>query len=181
MLLPWATPRAEASAPTTTERRIPEIAGGDWLRGQRVFASEQAACAKCHQVRGEGGVIGPDLSNLVYRDYASVLKDITEPSAAINPDRIAYLVELKDGTSVGGVLLEDTPQHVVVGQTTGASLTISKEKIAGLKASAVSLMPEGLWQALNAQQQRDLMTFLLTERGASDGGDGDQAMRLRRD
>ncbi len=32
-----------------------------------------------------------------------------------------------------------------------------------MKASALSLMPEGLWQNLNAQQQRDLMTFLLTE------------------
>jgi hypothetical protein len=32
-----------------------------------------------------------------------------------------------------------------------------------MKPSAVSLMPEGLWQNLTAEQQRDLMTYLLTE------------------
>jgi hypothetical protein len=32
-----------------------------------------------------------------------------------------------------------------------------------MKASAVSLMPEGLLQSLDQNQIRDLMTFLLTE------------------
>ena len=160
-LLPWATPHTAGSA-ITAERKIPEIAGGDWLRGQQLFKG-QAACFACHQIRGEGGAIGPDLSNLVYRDYASVLKDIVQPSAAINPDRIAYIVELKDGTSASGIVLEDTPQNVVLGQIAGANVVVPKSNIAGLKASAVSLMPEGLWQLLSEPQQRDLMTFLLTE------------------
>jgi putative heme-binding domain-containing protein len=162
VLLPWATPRTGAAV-AVVERRIPEIAGGDWTRGRQVFTSTQAACAVCHQVRGEGGVIGPDLSNLVYRDYASVLKDIVQPSAAINPDRIAYNVELKAGGSAYGMVLDDTPQQLVLADVTGAKRTIAKSEIASLKASAVSLMPEGLWQNLTAQQQRDLMTFLLTE------------------
>ncbi|MDB6109419.1 MAG: hypothetical protein JWR69_1169, partial [Pedosphaera sp.] len=83
ILLPWATPHAETA--TSEPRRIPEIAGGDWQRGKQVFFGEQAACFKCHQVGGEGGKIGPDLSNLIYRDYVSVLRDIMEPSAALNP------------------------------------------------------------------------------------------------
>ncbi|MEO5960337.1 MAG: c-type cytochrome [Opitutaceae bacterium] len=161
VLMPWATPKTGASL-TPPPRTIPEIAGGDWQRGKQVFAG-QGACFACHQVRGEGGVIGPDLSNLVHRDYASVLKDIVQPSATINPDRIAYIVDLKDGSSASGIVLEDTPANVVLGDIGGGKRTIAKSNLAGMKASAVSLMPEGLWQALNAQQQRDLMTFLLTE------------------
>jgi putative heme-binding domain-containing protein len=145
------------------ERVVPEIAGGDWARGRAVFTGSQAVCSVCHQVRGEGGIIGPDLSNLVHRDYASVLKDILQPSAAINPDRIAYVIELKAGGSMLGIILEDTATSLVVGDVTGAKQTIARSDIASLKASAVSLMPEGLWQNLNVQQQRDLMTFLLTE------------------
>jgi putative heme-binding domain-containing protein len=163
VLLPWATPRATAGAVVETKRVIPEIAGGDWARGRAVFASAAAACAVCHQVRGEGGVIGPDLSNLVFRDYASVLKDIVEPSAAINPDRIAYVVELKDGTTANGIVLEDTAGSLVLGDVAGAKRTLAKNAIARMKASPVSLMPEGLWQNLTVPQQRDLMTFLLTE------------------
>ncbi|MBL9185943.1 MAG: c-type cytochrome [Opitutaceae bacterium] len=164
VLLPWARPAA--AAPAETKRVIPEIAGGDWARGKAVFGSAQAACAVCHEVRGEGGIVGPDLSNLVHRDYASVLQDIVEPSAAINPDRIAYVVELKDGTSAMGVVLEESPAALVLADATGAKRTLARPAIASMKASAVSLMPPGLWQNLTTQQQRDLMTFLLTEPAA---------------
>lgn len=162
VLLPWATPPADAPA-APARRVIPEIAGGDWQRGRAVYWSPQAACSACHVAHGAGGVIGPDLSNLVHRDHASVLRDIVEPSAAINPDRIAYVIELKDGTSVGGIILEDTADAIVLGDAGGGRRTIPRATIAVMKASALSLMPEGLWQNLNAQQQRDLMTFLLTE------------------
>ena len=164
VLLPWA--RAVASVPAETKRVIPEIAGGDWVRGKAVFASAQAACAVCHQVRGEGGIVGPDLSNLVHRDYASVLRDIVEPSAALNPDRLAHVVELKDGTTAGGVILDESPTSIVLADAAGAQRTIARSAIAGMKASAVSLMPPGLWEGLTSQQQRDLMTFLLMEPGA---------------
>jgi len=91
------------------------------------------------------------------------MKDIVQPSAAINPDRIGYVVTLKDGSAASGIVLEDTAQALVLGQVSGENLTIPKGTIAGMKASAVSLMPEGLLQALTPNQIRDLMTFLLTE------------------
>ena len=165
ILMPFAKPET-AEPPTLGPRVIPEIAGGDWDRGKKVFFGEQAGCYKCHQVGGEGGHIGPDLSNLTYRDYASVYKDITQPSAAINPDHIAYNVTLKDGELVTGVVLQDTAENVVLGQVTGQSLTVEKSKIAGMKASSLSLMPEGLLQALTSQQQKDLLTFLLMAKTA---------------
>jgi putative heme-binding domain-containing protein len=158
ILLPWAKPNI---APAIVNR-IPEIEGGDWERGKKVFFGEQVGCFKCHQINSEGGTIGPDLSNLLYRDYASVLKDITEPSAAINPDHLSYNVELKDGSVETGVLLKNDHEKVVLGQVTGASLAISKTNVAGMKASSISLMPEGLLKLIDAQQQKDLFTFLLT-------------------
>jgi putative heme-binding domain-containing protein len=158
ILVPWATPNVAIAI----ANRIPEIEGGDWERGKKVFLSEQAACSKCHQVGGEGETIGPDLSNLIYRDYASVLKDIVEPSAAINPDHLAYQVELKNGEVDTGVLLKNNRDQVVLGQASGQHLTISKTNVVGMRPSAVSLMPEGLLKTLDAQSQKDLFTFLLT-------------------
>jgi len=168
LLVPWATQRVADAGPTR-ERQIPEIAGGDWERGRQVFNGTQAACAACHQVRGQGGVIGPDLSNLVHRDYASVLQDIVNPSAAINPDRLAYSLELKSGAAVQGMILDETPGEYVVGDAAGATRRIAKSDIASMKASAVSLMPAGLWENLSDEQRRDLMTFLLTEPAAGAG------------
>jgi putative heme-binding domain-containing protein len=160
VLVPWAMPATdEPPAPVT--RQIPEIAGGNWQRGKAIFYGEQSGCFKCHEVAGQGGKIGPDLSNLIYRDYASVLKDIVQPSAAINPDHLTYNVELTDGQVETGVILSDTPDKLVLGQVTGQNLEIPRNKIVRAKPSAVSLMPEGLLKGLSGQQQRDLLTFLL--------------------
>lgn len=159
--VPWAKP-AGAEVIATGPRQIPEIAGGDWERGKKLFFSELPGCYKCHQVAGQGGKIGPDLSNLVYRDYASVMKDIVEPSAAINPDYVAFNVTLKDGDTESGVIMSQNAEHVVLGQVGGKQLEIPRGNIAQMKPSRVSLMPEGLLKGLSQQQQKDLLTFLLT-------------------
>ena len=158
VLLPWARPYVA----TAMVNHTPEIESASWQRGKEIFFGDQATCYKCHQIRGEGGTIGADLSNLIYRDYASVLQDITEPSAAINPDHIAYNVQLTDGEVETGVLLKNGDDEVLLGQATGKNLQIPKSRVANIKASAVSLMPEGLYKGLTEQQQKDLMRFLLT-------------------
>lgn len=157
--MPWARP-AQGSK-TTNEVAIPELAGGNWLAGKRVFFNETVGCYKCHTVRGEGTKVGPDLSNLVHRDYASVLKDIREPNAALNPDHLSYAVEFNDGESVSGVLQGDTAREIRLADASGKSVTIPKSNVKTVRPTALSLMPEGLLATMTANQLRDLMTFLL--------------------
>ena len=159
--LPWAEPKAEPTS-LATERVVPELAGGRWLAGRRLFHSEQLACAKCHRTRGEGSAVGPDLSNLLHRDYASVLRDIGEPNAAINPDHPAYTLDLADGEPLTGVLLGESPTEIRLADATGKTVVLPRAKVKSLRASTLSLMPEGLLASLNAEQVRDLMTYLLT-------------------
>jgi putative heme-binding domain-containing protein len=162
ILLPWAR-RHDSDSFETAPREIKEIAGGNWQRGREIFFSDQAACHKCHRVRNEGGTIAPDLSNLIYRDYASVMKDIIQPSAAINPDAVAYNVYLKDGDVITGVPLKDSATEMTFGDINGQPLTIKRDRITETKASSISLMPEGLLQSMSEQQVKDLMTFLLRQ------------------
>ena len=84
LYLPWASPH-QAPAQETPPATPFEVAGANWLNGRRIFFSEKTACYRCHQLRGEGHKVGPDLSSLIHRDYASVRKDILEPNAALNP------------------------------------------------------------------------------------------------
>ena len=163
--LPWAEPQKSTGTPT--KREVPELAGGDWRNGEKIFFSDQAACSKCHQARGKGGNTGPDLSNLIHRDYASVLKDIIEPSAAINPDHLAYQVELTDGDVLTGVLVKDSPSEIQLGDASGATVPLLRTRIKTLKPAVLSIMPEGLLTGLTPKDQKDLMTFLLLEPPAS--------------
>jgi putative heme-binding domain-containing protein len=160
--LPWSTAR-----PATTELAarpaIPELQGGDWLRGRHIYSAEPAACAKCHTLRGRGARIGPDLGNLPHRDYASVLRDILQPSAAINPDHVGYTVALKDGRVISGVPLAATDLSMTFGDHTGREVQIAKSDIEELKPAALSIMPADLGKQLDATQLRDLLTYLMTE------------------
>ena len=115
-LLPWAALLKPEQA--IAERKIPELGGGDWGRGRALFFSEESKCSTCHLVRGRGGRIGPDLSNLIHRDYASVVRDIQSPGAAINPDYIAHNVALTDGRVLSGTLSTEG-DRLIVGDTNG--------------------------------------------------------------
>jgi putative heme-binding domain-containing protein len=159
--LPWAV-RDVTPAAADADRVIPEIAGGNWLRGRTLFHSDQLTCARCHRVRGEGQAIGPDLSHLVQRDYASTLRDILDPSGAINPDYPAFTLELADGTPLTGGLLGEDATEIRVADASGQVRAIPRESIRTTRAALRSLMPEGLLASLDAAQVRDLMTFLLT-------------------
>ncbi|MDP3073659.1 MAG: c-type cytochrome [Opitutaceae bacterium] len=153
VLVPWATPAADAIKPAPP----PELAGGDWNKGKLLFAM----CAMCHGLNSEGSRVGPDLSNLVDRDYASVLKDIVEPNATINPNHVAYSLKLRSGEVLVAVLLEDNASTVLLATPGGAPRSLPKSDIAEMTVSPVSLMPAGLDQALGPQGLKDLLTFLM--------------------
>jgi len=158
VLLPWAQPPGAASAPAT----MPEIAGGDWNKGRQLYFGA-AACATCHAIRGQGGAIGPDLSNVVHRDYASVLKDLVDPNATINPDHLGYVVELADGTNAVGVIAADTPAELKLTTITGEIVALPRTSIKSITPMSSSLMPPGLLTGRSVAEVRDLMTFLLRE------------------
>ncbi len=166
-LLPWAS--LEKRAETIADRDIPELKGGDWGRGRALFYGEQAKCSSCHKVRGRGGEIGPDLSNLVHRDYASVFRDIHTPSAAINPDYISHTVALADGRVLVGTLRTDG-DRLIVGDSNGRTTVVDRVGGRATSPSSISIMPEGLDTALGPETLRDLLTFLLTDPLAT-GGD----------
>lgn len=159
LLVPWATLGGKEAV---TVRSFPELEGGSWTRGRQVFFSDQAQCSKCHTVRGQGGKIGPDLSNLIHRDLASVRRDIEKPSAAINPDHVAYFIELKNGRSLTGTVRTEGGR-LLVGDVGGQEAALDRSQIDSMTPSPISLMPEGLDKAIGPEKLRDLLTFLLTE------------------
>ena len=158
-------PFAKPGTKDNLERNIPEITGGDWDRGHELFRGK-AACVTCHTLRNEGFAVGPDLNNLVHRDYASVLRDIAEPSAAINPDAVGYTVTLKQGEPVAGTRVGEDESTLSIAQPGGKVAKLKKADIVKVEPMTLSLMPEGIDKALTPAELRDLMTYLLTEKTA---------------
>ncbi|MBL9117092.1 MAG: c-type cytochrome [Verrucomicrobiaceae bacterium] len=158
VMLPFAMPATELR----NDRVIPELVGGDWNRGATLFKGK-AACFTCHVMRGEGFAVGPDLNNLVHRDYASVLQDIVKPNAVINPDAIGYVVTKTKNEVVTGTRTGENQDELIISQPGGQSTKIKKPQILKVEPMKLSLMPEGLDKILTSTELRDLLTFLLTE------------------
>jgi type 1 glutamine amidotransferase len=68
---------------------------------------------------------------------------------------------LKNEESLSGVLVGSTEIESKFADATGKITTVKKSEIASMKPSSISLMPEGLLEPLNAQQRKDLLTYLL--------------------
>jgi putative heme-binding domain-containing protein len=160
MLMPWAALHRQETS--LANRDIPELKGGSWARGRKVFFSEEALCSRCHRVQGEGASIGPDLSNLTQRDYASVLRDVANPSFAINPDYLTQVVELKTGRVLVGVV-RTMGARLILGDANGKEYVIERDEVESITTSAKSLMPEGIDKKLGPEKMKDLLVFLLAE------------------
>jgi putative heme-binding domain-containing protein len=159
LLLPWAALKKDERP---IARDIPELKGGNWARGRKVFFGEQAACFKCHSVHGEGERIGPDLSNLSQRDYPSVLRDIVDPNFAINPDYITHQLTLKDGRTLTGTVRTEGGK-LLIADTTGKVTTLRPDLVESMTPQAVSIMPEGLPKLIGPDKMKDLLTFLMED------------------
>ena len=141
---------------------IPQLAGGNFEAGHQLFLGK-AACATCHQFRGEGVRVGAELGNLIHRDYDSVLRDLIDPNATINPDTIGYTALLDNGRAINGTRISESDEELQLATPGGKIEVIRKADLESLKPMPTSLMPAGLDKSLTKDEIRDLMTYLLTE------------------
>jgi putative heme-binding domain-containing protein len=129
--------------------------GGDPARGKKVFAS---TCGQCHAVEGEGNRIGPDLTGYDPKAPEFFLESTVDPNAVIRPEYAAYVVETTDGRVLNGPIVASGPDSVTVEDGT-AKITVSRARVKRISESPVSRMPEGLLDAMEPQQVKDLFAY----------------------
>jgi putative heme-binding domain-containing protein len=134
---------------------------GNVARGRLVF--EKAQCIKCHKYGKDGEGVGPDLTTLAKRfKRADTLESILYPSKVISDQYRSTTVVTKRGQTITG-LLADQPDSVSILLSDGSKVTIRKRDIEQRYASLVSVMPEGLLDALRKEEIADLFAFLESE------------------
>lgn len=135
-------------------------------RGRDVFfASGTNSCASCHRVQGQGQWIGPDLSTIGTKyGKDGLLTSILSPSAAIGYNYRSFIVGLNDGRVLTGLPVEETSDRLVLKTADGQRISITPDEIEEKRLSDVSLMPDGLAQAMTDQDLVDLLAYLSTLR-----------------
>ena len=159
--VPWADTKADLGKPVEIARAEGTRRRELGTRAEGVLRRDSVVL-KCHASMARAATSAPTSSNLIHRDYASVLRDITQPSFAINPDYIPQTVTLNDDRVLHGRRPHRRWQapHRRQGRQDDRSSTRPTSRRCG--PSAVSVMPDDLLKKLGPEQTRDLLTFLLT-------------------
>ncbi len=125
--------------------------------GAKVF---DRVCARCHRVDGKGHDAGPDITDVRNRSRSAILYDILDPNAKVEPQFTAYTVITNDGRTMSGLMASDSTEAIVLKMAEGKQQTIGRSEIDEIRASIVSLMPEGIEKDVNLQNMADLLEYL---------------------
>jgi len=133
------------------------LKSADLKNGRQLYAG---ICGACHTLYGEGGKLGPDLTGSGRSNLDYLLENILDPSAVVSADYRITTLTLADGRTLSGVIAGKTDRTITLRQPTGET-TLEKTAISKQETTAVSLMPEGLLTAFQADQVRDLIAYLM--------------------
>lgn len=135
---------------------VPNLAG-DLARGKKAFEEN---CARCHEPRRQSGRIGPDLSGINNKTKEELLASILNPSYAIEPRFVNYIITTNDGRMHDGIIANETAWAITLRGGAEEDETILRKNISSIRASSVSLMPEELEKSLGKQGLADVITYL---------------------
>lgn len=151
----------------TVEEALPlmaDLSGRDLVKGKAMYSA--TLCLSCHTMQGEGGIIGPDLTQLGTRfSPKDILESTINPNDVISEQYHSTIFELKAGGSVVGRLTDEDETNYYVSQNPFAPETIrtvAKSTVASTKNSDVSIMLPGMINRLNEEELKDLMAYLIS-------------------
>jgi len=131
--------------------------------GAKVFV--EASCQGCHKAVGNGGVIGPDLTDVFSRwkgDRIGILREILDPSHKVDAQYQMHQVLTADGRVVSGIIIKEDDQSVTILENPEAPepTVIAQDDIDELLPSKNSMMPKALMDQYTKDEIFELMFYL---------------------
>ncbi len=138
---------------------------GNPLAGSILY---QKACAQCHKIYGQGQEVGPDITSNGRANFDQLVSNVFDPSLVIGTGYNATTVGTTKGKIFTGLLVENSPERVVLRVQGGILETIPRTEVEEQKTSANSLMPEGMEKQLTPREWADLFAYLALDRPPTD-------------
>lgn len=138
---------------------------GDARRGAGLYTSK--GCAGCHTVSGQGGSLGPDLSDIGARSGAAYLRRaLLEPEADIAGGFLQLRVLGMDGRALTGARVNEDSFSVQLSTADGNLHSFWKSELKEIhKDTGKSPMPR-YRDSLTQAETDDLVAFLVSLEGA---------------
>ena len=126
--------------------------------GELVFT---ANCRTCHQIGGNGNVVGPQLDGIGHRGLERLCEDILDPNRNVDLAFRTTLLVLKDGDIVSGLFRREAGETFILADSAGKEISVSKKQIQERRESETSLMPDNFGEIISPEDFNHLMAYLL--------------------
>jgi putative heme-binding domain-containing protein len=135
---------------------------GNAANGERIFWS---TCGSCHQVKGRGGHLGPDLTRIASAQSREALaKSIREASAAITTGYEPFTLTTRGGQQIRGARKSEDAFSIQIMDTRERLQGYLKADLRDVTRDSKSLMPDYGPDTVNDRDLDDLLAFLGTLR-----------------
>ena len=139
---------------------------GDIENGRQIYQRTELACVMCHRIEGEGGEVGPDLTTIGAQapmDY--IITSLLKPESAVKDGYALIYITKKDGTSVTGILVQETRTETIIRNAGNQLVTIPTDQIDSSEIRSGSLMPATAPLLLEREEFIDLVAYLSSLKG----------------
>ena len=152
----WTIEDFQSGLDAGLQGRSPEI-------GAKLF--KEATCAGCHRIKGEGGKVGPELTDVFKRwkgDRRGVLREIFDPSHRIEPKYQVQVVLTTDGLPLTGIVTAEDKDSIslLINPEAPKPTVIPREKIEEMVKSSKSMMPKALLDRFTKDEVLEILAYL---------------------
>ncbi len=121
-------------------------------------------CAPCHQLDGEGALVGPQLTGIGNRGVERLCEDILDPNRNVDTAFRQSLLTLDDGEILSGLFRREEGEVVVLANAAGQEFSVPRSRVRSRVEIEQSLMPDNFGESLPAEDFHHLLAYLLGQR-----------------
>ena len=167
------------SAHTLTSREIWQLASyvrslgrlplenvpGDPKRGEEIYRAK-GNCAQCHIVNGQGGSLGPELTEIGARRSASRLRAVLmDPGANVVEGFLEVRLVTSEGRRIDGVRLNEDTFTIQVRDLNGGIYSFVKRELKDLQRDPGKTPMPSFRGAFSPAEADDLIAYLVSLKG----------------
>jgi len=146
-------------------RMAPESVPGDAKRGQELYRSK-GRCSQCHIIGGQGGSLGPELTEIAARRSAAHLRAaVLDPASTLPEGFLEVGLATKDGRTITGVRLNEDTFTIQVIDLNGEIHSFIKSDLKELQRDTGKSPMPSFRAVFSASEVDDLVAYLYSLRG----------------
>jgi cytochrome c oxidase cbb3-type subunit 3 len=133
---------------------------GDPEAGRSLFFGK-AGCVSCHMIRGEGGLLGPDLSDAgMHMTLGQMRESLLQPDKRIADGFQGITVVTQAGERIEGIAKNQDNYSLQLLDKQGHLHLLAKSELKTIQMSDHSLMPNDFGTRLSPAETQNILSYL---------------------